>query len=44
MGVVLIASPEFGHNMQAGWGFITGIISGACLAISFDLGSASALS
>lgn len=34
MGVVLIASPEFGHNMQAGWGFITGIISGACLAIS----------
>ena len=34
MGVALIASPEFGHNGQAGLGFVTGIVSGACLAIS----------
>lgn len=34
IGVALIASPEFSHNIHAGWGFISGIVSGACLAIS----------
>lgn len=34
IGVGLIASPEFAHNIQAGWGFVSGIVSGACLAIS----------
>lgn len=33
-GVGLIASPEFAHNDLAGWGFVAGIVSGACLAIS----------
>ncbi len=33
-GVALIASPEFGHNNQAAWGFVSGIISGAMLALS----------
>lgn len=33
-GVVLIASPEFGRNEAAGWGFASGIISGAMLALS----------
>lgn len=34
VGVALIASPEFAHNLQAGWGFVSGIVSGAFLAIS----------
>lgn len=34
IGVGLIASPEFAHNIQAGWGFVSGIVSGACLAVS----------
>lgn len=34
LGVALIASPEFRRNAQSGFGFITGIASGACLAIS----------
>lgn len=33
-GVAMIASPEFGHNADAAWGFISGIISGAMLALS----------
>ncbi|QEY24888.1 DMT family transporter [Neisseria animalis] len=33
-GVALIASPEFGHNSAAAWGFISGITSGAMLAMS----------
>ena len=33
-GVALIASPEFGHNTDAAWGFISGLISGAMLALS----------
>ncbi|MDO4906238.1 DMT family transporter [Neisseria sp.] len=33
-GVALIASPEFGHNQNAGWGFASGIVSGAMLALS----------
>ena len=33
-GVVMIASPEFQHNQQAAYGFITGIISGGMLALS----------
>ncbi|WP_227429738.1 DMT family transporter [Psychrobacter sp. I-STPA6b] len=33
-GVVMIASPEFAHNHQAAIGFITGISSGAMLALS----------
>ncbi|GAA0319050.1 DMT family transporter [Psychrobacter aestuarii] len=34
LGVVLIGSPEFGHNIHAAWGFVTGIVSGAMLAAS----------
>lgn len=34
VGVTLIASPEFTHNHQALWGFISGIISGLMLALS----------
>lgn len=34
IGVALIASPEFSHNIKAGWGFVAGIISGGCLAVS----------
>lgn len=34
IGVVMIASPEFGRNNQAVWGFISGITSGAMLAFS----------
>ena len=34
IGVGLIASPEFAYNIQAGWGFVSGIVSGACLAVS----------
>ncbi|STZ76265.1 DMT family transporter [Bergeriella denitrificans] len=33
-GVALIASPEFGHNSHAAWGFASGILSGAMLALS----------
>ncbi len=34
LGVSLIASPEFGHNQQAAWGFVSGIVSGLMLALS----------
>ena len=33
-GVALIASPEFGHNQNAVWGFASGIVSGCMLALS----------
>lgn len=33
-GVAMIGSPEFGHNTHAVWGFISGITSGAMLALS----------
>ncbi|MCP1773190.1 drug/metabolite transporter (DMT)-like permease [Neisseria perflava] len=33
-GVALIASPEFGHNGNASWGFVSGITSSAMLALS----------
>ena len=33
-GVALIGSPEFGHNGNAVWGFISGITSGGMLALS----------
>lgn len=33
-GIALIASPEFGRNEAAGWGFASGIVSGAMLALS----------
>ncbi len=35
-GVVLIASSEFAHNQSAPWGFVSGILSGAFLAISMS--------
>lgn len=35
-GVALIASPEFAHNSSAFWGFISGILSGAFLAVSMS--------
>lgn len=34
IGISLIASPEFGHNTQALWGFVSGIVSGFMLALS----------
>lgn len=34
VGVSLIASPEFAHNTNASWGFISGIVSGGMLALS----------
>lgn len=34
LGVAFIASPEFAQNQLASWGFVWGILSGACLAIS----------
>lgn len=37
VGVGLIASPELGRNLQAGWGLVTGLVSGACLAASMTL-------
>lgn len=37
LGVLLIASPEFAHNSMALWGFVSGILSGVCLAISMAL-------
>lgn len=33
-GVALIGSPEFGRNTHAVWGFVSGIASGAMLALS----------
>ncbi|WP_373740394.1 DMT family transporter [Neisseria sp.] len=33
-GVALIASPEFGHNGEALWGFVSGLVSGMMLALS----------
>ena len=33
-GVAMIAFPEFGHNGNAVWGFVSGIISGGMLALS----------
>ena len=33
-GVAMIAFPEFGHNGNAVWGFVSGIISGVMLALS----------
>ncbi|MBF0804144.1 MULTISPECIES: DMT family transporter [unclassified Neisseria] len=33
-GVALIAGPEFGRNQSAGWGLVSGIVSGAMLALS----------
>lgn len=35
-GVALIASPEFAHNSSALWGFVSGILSGAFLAVSMS--------
>lgn len=34
LGVALIGSPEFHHNNNALWGFISGIVSGLMLALS----------
>lgn len=34
VGVAMIASPEFSHNTNASWGFISGIVSGGMLALS----------
>ena len=34
VGVVLIASPERQHNIEAGYGIFIGLLSGACLAAS----------
>lgn len=34
IGVTLIGSPEFGHNNNAAWGFVSGVVSGAMLALS----------
>ena len=36
VGVAMIASPEFAHNAKAGWGFMSGIVSGAMLALSMS--------
>lgn len=33
-GVAMIAVPEFGHNVQAGWGLVSGLLSGVMLAVS----------
>lgn len=35
-GVAMIGSPEFGHNNNALWGFVSGIVSGAMLAGSMS--------
>ncbi|ULJ61107.1 DMT family transporter [Wielerella bovis] len=37
LGVIMIASPEFGHNHHALWGLFTGLASGLALAISMML-------
>lgn len=34
IGIALIGSPEFGHNDNAAWGFVSGVVSGAMLALS----------
>lgn len=34
LGIVLIGSPEFSHNPNALWGFVSGILSGLMLALS----------
>ena len=34
LGVTMIASPEFGRNHAALWGFVSGVLSGGCLALS----------
>ncbi|MGN6954789.1 DMT family transporter, partial [Neisseria sp. P0015.S004] len=34
IGVALIGSPEFSHNNNAAWGFVSGVVSGAMLALS----------
>lgn len=34
IGVAMIGSPEFVHNTNATFGFVTGIASGGCLAVS----------
>ena len=34
IGVALIGSPEFSHNDNAAWGFVSGVLSGAMLALS----------
>lgn len=34
LGVAMIGSPEFTHNGNALWGFVSGIVSGGCLAVS----------
>lgn len=34
IGVAMIGSPEFRHNSYALWGFISGVVSGGCLAVS----------
>ena len=34
IGVALIGSPEFDHNDNAAWGFVSGVVSGAMLALS----------
>lgn len=34
VGVALIGSPEFGHNQNALWGFISGLASGLMLSLS----------
>lgn len=36
IGVALIASPEFAHNSSALWGFVSGILSRAFLAVSMS--------
>lgn len=36
-GVAMIGSPEFAYNQNAGWGFVAGVASGACLAGSMSL-------
>ncbi|MDO4450228.1 MAG: DMT family transporter [Moraxella sp.] len=36
IGVAFIASPEFAHNSSALWGFVSGILSGAFLAVSMS--------
>lgn len=37
VGVALIGSPEFAYNHRAVWGFVAGIVSGGCLAVSMSL-------
>lgn len=34
IGVAMIGSPEFRHNSYALWGFVSGVMSGGCLAVS----------